>query len=277
MSRGPGKMQTLVMDTLQMSSKPMSTADLRYDCELEYKTEHNNYTLELLQHRSIRMSMDRALRALRASGAIKRDEDSNWYPAKDWTARDAVERERSRAAYHEAGHAVIALACGAPVGMVTIALKNPHMAGAGYPTGLGYTYTGSRDIVSTDLDAFGNSPHKREWSHKECRAEILLCIAGAMAEAVHREHANPLTTWREFASPSDMRGARQGRSKLGEAVKTWPEYASECLELVRRHWMMIEAVADALLKKETLSGYDVDAICQRVVRRQHLKTSKAAA
>jgi hypothetical protein len=161
--------------------------------------------------------------------------------------------------------------------MVTIDLNRPHMAGAGHPTGLGYTYTGHREIVSTDLDAFGNSPHKREWGPKECRAEILLCIAGGMAEAVHLRYADPLTAWRELASPADMHGARLGRSKLGEEVKTWPEYTSECLELVRRHWLMIEALADALLKKETLNGYDVDSICQRVARRQHLKAGKVAA
>jgi hypothetical protein len=230
--------------------------------------------LEPHQRRSIRMSMDRALRALRNSGEVKGDKDG-WYPVKDWTARDEVKRERSCTAHHEAGHAVIALACGEPVGMVTIALKRPHMAPAGYPTGLGYTYTHDREIVGTDLDAFGNPAQKREWSPEKCRAEILLCIAGPMAEAVYEKHADPMTAWRKLASPSDRSGIRYGRRNLGEAAKPWPEYESECLDLVRRYWAI--AVAKALLEKETLSGCEVDSICQRVVRRQHSKAAKAAA
>ena len=284
MSRGPGKMQKLILDTLQMSGKPRSTADLRSSAQYEIWNPETDLEFRVwntaARRRSIRMSMGRALRQLEAAGQIKRDKDGDWYPTKNWIARDAADRQRSETAYHEAGHAVIALACGDPVGMVTIALKNPHMAGAGHPTGLGYTYTrdrnGDRQFVSIDLDAFGNPAHKREWGPKECRAEILLCMAGAMAEAVYREHADPLTAWRKLASPSDMSGARLGRRKLGETAKSWPEYASECLELVRQYWAMIEAVAKALVQKETLSGYEVDSICQRVVRRQHLKTGAAA-
>jgi hypothetical protein len=274
-------MQKLIVWALQLRTKPMSTAELRRDCEIEYEIERNLDELDPCQRHSIRMSFDRALRDLKANGAIKRNKEGNWYPATNWIARDDAERERSRAAYHEAGHAVIALACGSPVGLVTIGLKHPHMAGAGHPTGLGYTYTtdanGRRKYADTDLDAFGNQPHKREWGPKECRAEIVLCIAGGMAEAVHNEHPDPLTAWRTLASPSDMQGARFGRRTLGESAKSWPEYASECLELVRRYWAMIEAVADTLLEKETLSGADVNSICQRVVRRQHLKAGKVAA
>jgi hypothetical protein len=49
------------------------------------------------------------------------------------------------------------------------------------------------------------------------------------------------------------------------------EYEQETAVLVERHWPMIEAVANALLQKRVLSGYEIDNICQRV-RRHELKT-----
>jgi len=45
------------------------------------------------------------------------------------------------------------------------------------------------------------------------------------------------------------------------------------LAFVRKYWHLVEAVAAALLKDETISGRDVGDICRRVVRRQHLKSA----
>src|SRR5262249_14910591 len=127
MSRGPGKMQTSIMDALRESSVPMSTAELRdayaleiwdYDSDPDFKVWN---TPE--RKRSVRMSMGRALRQLEAVGLIKRNGLGNWYPAKDWTGRDNAERERLAIAYHEAGHAVIGLALNLPVAFVTIKLR----------------------------------------------------------------------------------------------------------------------------------------------------------
>jgi hypothetical protein len=52
------------------------------------------------------------------------------------------------------------------------------------------------------------------------------------------------------------------------------EYVAECKTLVTKHWPMIEAVANRLLKEEVIGGSEVYTICERVarhvVRRQHL-------
>jgi hypothetical protein len=106
MSRGPGKLQKSIMLALQMSSKPLSAADLRFD----YRWEVCLGEITAGQQRSIRMSVGRALRKLEAAGDIKRNKAGEWYPSKNWSGRDKAELERKRVAYHEAGHAVIGLA-----------------------------------------------------------------------------------------------------------------------------------------------------------------------
>ena len=150
-----------------------------------------------------------------------------------------------------------------------------HVAEGGESIGPVYSYKRGRlKQVTTkkeaEFDPFGNPVRKRVWTPAEHAAKIIGSIAGPMAEA---ELRGDYTGWREYASPSDMRNARYHWGKLGDAAKSWEEYEQEALRLVRKHWAMIEAVAARLLKVNTLSGYDIDAICRRVVRRQHLKVS----
>ena len=68
--------------------------------------------------------------------------------------------------------------------------------------------------------------------------------------------------------------ARYHRRELGGAAKPWEQYAKETAALVDKHWPMIEAVAARLMKVDFLSGGQVDDICRRVVRRQHLKRGR---
>jgi hypothetical protein len=219
--------------------------------------------------------MDRALRKLKAAGHIKRDGCGNWYPAKNWTARDAAARERSRTAYHEAGHAVIGLALKLPVAFATIkprASSAGHVSYAPFHHGVGAVYARGTYKQLADLskvDAFGNSVTRPKLDR---HADIVMSIAGGIAEA---EHMKDGSTWREHVSSGDMKCISYARGKLGERARPIEEYAAECSNLVKQHWSKIEAVAAKLLKEETLSGSDLYHICWRdtrnVVRRQHLK------
>jgi hypothetical protein len=89
MSRGLGKMQALIMDTLRGSRVPMSAAELRNEylenLWLDVPDDDRDFSVwnTPSRQRSIRMSMGRALRQLEASGQIKRDKAGNWYPFKD--------------------------------------------------------------------------------------------------------------------------------------------------------------------------------------------------
>jgi hypothetical protein len=290
MSRGPGKMQKLIMSTLRESSVPMSTVELRHHYEREIWDQH--LCEEVRRHkrspdfeawhtpgrcRSVRMSMGRALRQLEAAGQIKRNEAGDWYPSKNWTARDKAHRQRSGTAYHEAGHAVVGLALKLPMAFVTIKPKNAslghvsqapvhHSVGAVYARG---SYCIKRIADMSRQDAFGNPVSER---NDDWHADAVMSIAGGMAEA---EFLKDGRTWRELWSPSDKRAVAFARRKLGYMARSVEEYEAECEKLIKQHWPMIEAVAAKLLKEETLSGNDVYDICWRtarnVVRRQHLK------
>jgi hypothetical protein len=274
-------MQKLIMDALQLSSAPVSAAKLRDQYELEAWDSDGEPEFDVwytpARQRSVRMSMGRALRQLEAAGPqIKRDKEGNWYPPKDWTGRDNAERQRSEIAYHEAGHAVVGLALKMPIAFVTIkprATFDGHVSQAPVHHSVGAVYArGSYRKPIADIskqDAFGNPVPER---NDDWHADAVMSIAGGMAQA---EYLKDGRTWRELASSSDKRSVAFARRKLGDKARTIEEYEAECEKLIKQHWPMIKAVAEKLVKEETLSGSDVYDICWRtrrnVVRRQHLK------
>ena len=261
------------MGALRNSSVPMSTADLRESHQLEIWAADSDTDLDFEawatagRRRSIRMSIGRALRQLEAGGQIERNKAGEWYPAKDWTARDNAERERRCIAYHEAGHAVIGLALKMPIAFVTIkqrAYSGGHVSQAPVHHSIGFVYArGSYSEPIADMckqDAFGNPVAER---NHDWHADIVMTIAGGMAEAEFVKDGNP---WRELASSGDMRCIAFARRNLGDKARSVAEYEAECAKLIKQHWPMIEAVAAKLLDEETLSGADVYSICWRVSR-----------
>jgi hypothetical protein len=264
MSRGPGALQTWIMEALRDSDAAMSAADIRDGWMFETWTGDEREDHEWKPSRSIRMSVGRALRSLAAAGHIKRDKSGDWYPVKEWHGRDKKERDRAETAYHEAGHAVIGLAGELPVSFVTIVPSKyalGHVQTRYQNTGVGWV-----EDRWIDHDAFGNTRKRHKYTVAEHHAGIHCDIAGPMAEAELR--GDP-TQWRKHASPADMTLARNSRRQLGKVAKEWPEYERETLVLVRKFWSMIEAVAKALLDRGTLSGGDVDDICRRIARKHH--------
>jgi hypothetical protein len=180
-----------------------------------------------------------------------------------------------RLAHHEAGHAVVGLALRLPVAFVTIDDKRgsghvsypPSHAGVGKVWARG-AYWKKPIADLSKVDAFGNPAAKRE---VDWHADIVMCLAGGMAEAEHLKNGE---TWRGRISSGDRSCIRYARRQLGEEARAEEEYAAECAALVRKHWTKIEAVAQKLLKEKTLSGDNVYRVCERdtrnAVRRQHL-------
>ena len=229
--------------------------------------------------RSVRNSMTRALRGLEKLGKVKRGEDGLWLstdPILDAIPYD----ERKDTAHHEAGHAVIGLAMQLPIAFACITPGSRQQAGyvseahtAG-PVGYVYKKHGKSTRLDTEsqtaaLDAFGNPPLKRECSPEEHHGEVIMCIAGGMAEAKLR---GDIKNWRVFASRVDKSIARDHRAKLGDAAKSWGEYEQETAALINKHWPKVEAVAARLMKVDFVGAGEIDAICCRVVRRQHLES-----
>jgi hypothetical protein len=282
MSRGPGKLQQHILDTLQGSSEPLSAADLRRGYENDYKTqgwEDFQQSMTAQRRRAVRMSVGRALRQLEAAGQIKRDKAGNWHPAMDWEGRDAAKRERAAVAYHEAGHAVISLAKGVPVELATIMAKGTYAGMVKHPhkpralglvnshrrvrRGGGYGYKFIEHATFDNTDAFGNpvSPSPTERNH---HAHIVISIAGGMAEVSYLKGE---CKWNELPGvSSDLSDAKDDRRKLGENARKPKEYEAECKALVTKHWSMIEAVANRLLKEETIGGNEIYELCERIAR-----------
>jgi len=285
MSRGPGKMQALIMDALRMSSVPTSAIKLRAKLSWEiWDPDNGDPDFEAwntpARRRSIRMSMGRALRQLESAGQIERDEDGNWYPSRDWTGRDNAERERAELAYHEAAHAVIGLQGQLPLTVVYI---NPGINGGGAmwhrygPGGLGASYQkigGEYQLFDwSGVDAFGNKVKRVVLTAEQRHAHVRCSLAGGIAEAILRGEPDE---WKKFASSGDMGNARRNRKKLGTNAKSWEQYTDETCALVREHWAMIEAVAKALKEKGYLHAQQVESICNRLARRQHVKEMLSA-
>jgi hypothetical protein len=141
-----------------------------------------------------------------------------------------------------------------------------------YRIGAGYGLVGGRYMRAVSsktgkLDAFGNVPRKIERTAEEHRGEIIMCMAGPMAEAKLRNHE---AGWRPLASRADKSIMRHHHSELGEAAQSWEEYERQTTALVDKYWPMIEAVAARLTKVEWIGGSEVDDICGRVAR-QHAR------
>lgn len=268
-------MMQWVIETLTFGRRPMSTNEL-HDL---YVTENET---PKRKHRSARHSMTRALRTLSAAKTITQEPiDKQW----SLTEKPGPDPERIETAYHEAGHAVIALATGGSVAMVTIKAKGRlsgvvHHRHRSQPLGGIYGTVGGvfRLLNRDSRDAFGNKRPAEKTTDAEHAGEILSSIAGPMVHVIHLGDAGDtaLRTWRSRASPSDLSVMRYHRRNI-KRPKSVEEYAADTLALVNKHWPMIEAVAAALLKDETLSGGDVDDVCQRVARKvvkqQRLKSA----
>ena len=229
--------------------------------------------------RSVRNSTTRALRGLEKLGKVKRGLDRLWLSTEFIALADAQWRKET--SYHEAGHAVIGLAIGLPVAFACITQgdrrRKGYVSNVHPPSSVGYLYKMSGKGKTLDtrskaaaLDAFGNPVRKHEPTPEEHHGEVVMCIAGGMAEA--KLLGEPSEDWRRLASSSDQSIASRHRGRLGDAKKSWEEYENDTAALVNEHWAKIEAVAARLMKVDVVGAGEIDSICQGVVRQQHLKS-----
>jgi hypothetical protein len=284
MSRGPGKMQDFILLFLG-GGEAHAVGELHsflFDLPAFEGRGAKNHS------RSLRNSLTRAIRALAEAGKIKQNASGEWIVPGAREEREKSEHEeRALIAYHEAGHAVISLAKNVPVEIATIKAKGTYAGIVIHPTkpralglvyshrrvkrGRGWGYKFNEYANLTDTDAFGNavtsSPSKRDH-----HAHIVICMAGGMAEA---EYLKDGSRWDDRqGTRGDERNISNDRRKLGLEARKPDEYEAECKALIVKYWPMVEAVANRLLKEETIGGGEIYSLCERiarnVVRRQHL-------
>jgi hypothetical protein len=282
MSHGFGTMQDWLVTTLYCHPRGKTVGALHREYLKETADEESSAEDRA---RSVRNSMTRALRGLEKLGKVKRGEDGLWLSTETIVVANAYWRKAT--AYHEAGHAVIGLAVGLPVAFACITQDDRRRSGYVSkfrpPSSVGYLYKMSGKGKRLDtrskaaaLDAFGNPVRKHEPTSEEHHGEVLMCIAGGMAEA--KLLGEPSEDWRRLASSLDKSIASGHRGRLGGAAKSWEEYENDTAALVNEHWAKIGAVAARLMEVDVVGASEIDRICQRVVRRQHLKSeSKGAA
>ena len=126
-------------------------------------------------------------------------------------------------AYHEAGHAVVALALGGKVRLVEI----------------------------------GPRPHAH-CLHRTKTNKAITALAGDLAE----QRACPNSTWDAFVDLRVALDTAELLAP-DEPLDALQEFLDRAEALLDRHWCAVEAVAAALLKHGTLTGAEVDALfCQ---------------
>jgi len=264
MSHGPGRMQEWVTVSLAVHSEAVPIGELVE----EYASEHR---VPKRRHRSVRNSMARALRNLEAAGKVKRND---FHGLDLWIGTG--EHSLRAVAIHEAGHAVIDRALLRPLAIVTID-RQLSRGGVAVSVAEGQRALGwlgwdskGRLLKTPKEDPYGNRIKNRKFSDAEREAHILGAMAGPMAESEFETHE----PWRKLASSSDMDNMRRNRAQLKDRAATWEEYERRCHDLINKHRAIIEAITNALIKRKTLTGHEVDSIAARVVRRQHLRTAK---
>ena len=137
--------------------------------------------------------------------------------------------EREATAYHEAGHAVMALSLGRPVHRVSIVARQNWLGLCEFRKGV---QRPSDDWLET---------------------ELLIALAGMVAEAIHTGRPDELGAARDLRHARKLMLARTTERSL-------PRYEQRMVNKADCHlrddatWRAVEAIAQALLDSATLSG-----------------------
>lgn len=140
------------------------------------------------------------------------------------------ESERIATAYHEAGHAVVALALGKPIHKVTI---SPN-----------------RDRVGMCQTQKG---HFRP-SHDQLEDAILILFAGYVAEARFTGQPNHIGATSDFKQIRRLSSQRADGERQVERLEKRLLAKTEYMLEDEEYWGAVERIAKELVVKETISG-----------------------
>jgi len=159
--------------------------------------------------------------------------------------RKRSQSQLEAAAYHEAGHAVIAYLLGCKPESVTI---TPTLDTAGHL------------VVHADPPhGFQLDTDDSDEARLRAESAITICFAGPIAQKRH----NP-RSWRkvhgqwDYDTITDLGLRVCGSGEQATAFIRWREIVAR--EMVQAHWLRIALVAGQLLKRKRLSHADLDAI-----------------
>jgi ATP-dependent Zn protease len=158
----------------------------------------------------------------------------------------------SRTAYHEAGHAVMAYEFGHATHHVTIVPDREvgslgHHQSAPFPAWL-----------KPDIEINSRT-------EKRIEQEILVRLAGMAAEQKFCGRNNWKGAGSDFHSAIDMASYVFGMGKLLDKYMSFMVERARAQMSHPRIWVQVEAVAEALLKRQTLSGKQIREICRDAI------------
>jgi hypothetical protein len=144
------------------------------------------------------------------------------------------EQQTEKTAYHEAGHAVAAIALKRRFTYVTI------RAGGGGSVCL-------RD----NLDDLLNCNRR---SRMRLRREIAICLAGSVADAIHNKNYDFKFHWRKGACSDFVRAYRLFEQRDNKAEDQFEKILLDTVIILRypAWWAGLELLAAALIKKHTI-------------------------
>ncbi|MFQ3650023.1 MAG: cell division protein FtsH [Gemmataceae bacterium] len=142
-------------------------------------------------------------------------------------------------AYHEAGHAVAALALGRPVIKVSIQPDRDRMG----------------------ICFFGKAVFRP--SHDWLERELLIALAGMAAEARHTGHYDRQAASRDLRYAHELALQRAGNDRQAERLQRRLLSKVEHLLEQESHWAAVVNIAAALLEQGEISGRQARHLFER--------------
>jgi ATP-dependent Zn protease len=166
-------------------------------------------------------------------------------------AKKRSERERQATAYHEAGHAAVALHLGRKVLSVDIIHVEEKRQ-------LGVCHNGRTPRwFQPEFVADGRTRLLLE-------KEIMVFLAGHLAERRFTGRRNYVGASRDHSCAADLADYACGSAEQVEAFLAWLEVRTDDTLRMPLVWRVVEAIAAALMEREHLTGRQVRAILQGV-------------
>ena len=160
-------------------------------------------------------------------------------------------KTQERTAYHEAGHAVIARHYGHDIFELTIDPQVAHTYGR-------MTHQGH----SESLPDSSTPAAIAEILIPMIMKKISICLAGAAAEYIYKGEPKK---FKNTLSGSDIGDAKEllNKFKMEPSVIIMRGFFHDVVSLLKSKWAAVEALADALIQKGTISGEEAIKIIER--------------
>lgn len=156
-------------------------------------------------------------------------------------------------AHHEAGHAVVAVVLGITIKQVSIAPNEESLGNCIHPDVCQFGYRGA---------------YSRRRIARDC---IIVSYAGVEAEKIFDSKAEEWCSLEDegnaFNLSREFSVLPRGCRCVGDEahLEFLAKLQSEARRLVRKHWPAVEALADALIQKQRVSGEEASRIIEDAI------------